>query len=206
MLCFYTLLSLNSCKKDPDVVPTTTANTSYQPLTKGSTWKYKSSVAPGNGEYTVTATGNTKVINGKTYQVLTSTVATGGESYARVDGENVYEYGKQTSSGFSFELESLSIKPAAAVNATWDDKATATNQGTSYDIIYRKTIKQKGTTRKVNNIDYKDVIVVERKTLISFGGVETETATETIYFAKGIGPIEQVSSLFNSSLLSATIK
>jgi hypothetical protein len=196
-----------SCKKDPDTgTNPPTNNTSYQPVTKGSTWTYKSSAAPGNGEYTITATGNTKIINGKTYQILTSTVSPTGEAYIRLDGENVYEYGKQSSNGSSFELENLVVKPAAAVNATWDDKATITSQGLSYDLIYRKTIKEKGVTRKVNNKDYKDVIVIERKTLVSVGGSENLSNTETLYYAKGIGPIEQVSSILNSSLLSATIK
>jgi hypothetical protein len=196
-----------SCKKDTTVTPDTgTANTSYQPTTKGSTWTYKSSAAPGNGEYTITATGNTKVINGKTYQILSSTIASTGESYIRLDGENVYEYGKQTSNGSTFEIENLVIKPAAAVNSTWDDKTKISTQGVSYDLIYRKKIKEKGVTRKVNNKDYKDVIVIERKTFISINGTETESGTETLYYAKGFGAIEQVSSLVNTSLLSATIK
>lgn len=124
----------------------------------------------------------------------------------RVDGENVYEYAEQSNSDTIIKIENLSIKPAAAVNATWDDKTTITNQGLTYDVIYRKTIKQKGITRKVNNIDYKDVIAVERQTIVSLGGSESVTNTELIYFAKGISPIEQVSSAVNSILLSATIK
>jgi hypothetical protein len=199
-----------SCKKDPETTSTTntvtTNNTSYQPLTKGSTWTYKSSAAPGNGEYTITATGNTKVIKGKTYQILTSTASPTGEIYVRLDGENVYEYGKQDINGSPFEIENLSIKPAAAVNATWDDKSTLTSQGFSYDVIYRKTIKEKGVTRKVNNKEYKDVIVIERITLYNFSGTPTEASKETLYYAKGIGAIEQVSDVVNSSLLSANIK
>lgn len=63
MMWYLMLGVLVSCgDKDDDASPAAAVELDYQPTTKGSTWTYG-----GTAPYTITATGNTKVIEGKTF-------------------------------------------------------------------------------------------------------------------------------------------
>jgi hypothetical protein len=185
----------------------TPVGSSYQPLTANSTWTYQNTE---NGTVTdattVTATSNTKLINGKTFTAFTEkTGSTTGNSYYLVDGNNYTNNSEDFADGVGTDI--LYLNDKEAVGYTWTGTAIASNPLVSG--TYTGKIMEKGVTRTILGKSYPDVIhtqVILHITVIGFGG----DTTCDFYAAKGVGLIEldtdDGTDKTTSKIMSYTIK
>jgi hypothetical protein len=167
-------------------------NDTYQPVSKNSTWKYVlTGVFP--GETTITSTGNTRVVNGLSCFVFTSTSTianAAGEGLFAIKDHNYYTVQKGTSpnTGAAFDVNLLYLNDTASVGYKWSYEA---GHGNGFTAIIDGAIITKGTTMTVEGKVYNDVIRTEMvlKYDIPMLGVLT-FATYDYYVAKNIGIIK----------------
>jgi|GEM_PF-1787738 hypothetical protein len=222
--------SSNNNNNNNNVSTSTTG--SYLPLTKGNVWNYTTVSNPA-GDYTYSSTvpGGTKVFNGKTYSVLIDVLSTdpttSDSTYAYQDGNKYYSYAPQTpTGGGALELKLIDLD--LPIGTSWSTSYPA-NQYTNDTYTFKVTAT--GLTRTVNNINYTDVISVDLTTTVALSSsyiallessgldasdialVEAEygggtSITQTTYYAKNVGVIEQTSSTGGLAiqLVSSTIK
>jgi hypothetical protein len=173
--------TLVSCHKedDPEPEPVSAAAQDYIPTTAKSTWSYG-----GTSPYTLTATGVTKVINGKTYHEMENKQgSTINKSYL------LKENGVYTAVGLLPNTETLEIailKENAPVGQSWE--YTATQEGV--DTKMKLSIVEKDISKTVEGKTYKNVIQVKMEYSYSFMGIDMGVvATSHYFFAKGVGLI-----------------
>ena len=168
-------------------------------------------------EYTLTSLGADTMINANKYAVFTTTIV--GEetrAYFRKDNNSYYQLAPAVNiggTGGAGDVQTLYLKDNQPVGTTWQEDLNA--GGAGQHITY--TIKNKGITKQVNGITYKDVIEVEVKASANTAGIpdlpagfDLSTVT-TGFFAKNIGLIyeEQPPAMGASmtiELLKAEIK
>jgi hypothetical protein len=159
------------CKKDDDddntadVLCDGISTNAYLPINAGNKWTYTTSL---NSTITLEVTSNTKVFDGKTYNVLIENDFAGSRNkYLRTDAQgNVYEYFE------SSESEGLFLP----VNPT---------QGQTYDLpsnIKYVVSKRDTTLTGVNRCDYTGVL----KYTADF---DDGSYFQDEYFVKGIGKV-----------------
>jgi len=178
-----TLFLFTQCKKD-DAAPTTATTTvNYSPLTTGSSWTYN--YTEGNAaavSYTYTVTDKDTTINGKTYNVLSSSDGSENKYMAKIDS-NYYRYASFSGIG---SFEELYLKDNRDVNSTWTGLASISYAGVPISANLTYTVKEKGISYLVNGKTYNDVIHIRLDAdalSISIGGGD-------FYYAKDIGLIE----------------
>ena len=191
------VLALVSCQKEMSVEPPGGGNPTgggggtipdtYQPVTKGSFWKYKDSALTGLTTL-MTATGNQKTISGKTYHVFT-TETTGqpaGEQYFYV-AKPVYGMRIDLNNGTVSTIEFIHLNDTASIGFTWTDNMAPVNGlaarfiGTIMERNISKTVAGKNFTNVMHtqlNLEYE----------IPFMGW-TNFAVYDYYIAKGVGII-----------------
>jgi hypothetical protein len=196
----------SACKKDSNNQPKPVAET-YQPLTAGSTWKYLSTSDGERDTATNTLTGETKIINNKTYYTVTS-VSTGEapeKVYFNVDNK-VYSI-IQTDAETGEQLELQYLKEDAAIGSSW----TSPIPGSSLPAQMVGNVVEKGINKTINSKTYSNVIHTRLLVQVDSGqGFET-FMTYNFYVAKGIGLIGIYGDLggnpiVNTELLSYNIK
>jgi hypothetical protein len=207
-IAILTLLSLflfSSCKKDDTLTP---PSKNYFPASKGSFWNLNSTaVKTNNGDYTLTATGTTKVINGKTYEVLTTTATVPTtESYIRREGSKIFGYAEQTIQGTKINLDKQIMDNDAVVGTTWETSSPVTINGFTITNIFKSTVTGVGLTRTVNSKVYTDVISIKEVQSYEIGGAISPFDNTEFYFANGIGGIESKSNFVTSFLKDYSIK
>ena len=168
-----------SCKKNNE--PATSVNDSYQPVTKGSYWKYKLGFTQPT-IYTVTMTGGTELINGRLYYKYNTSI---NEQASFGSGAFYSANGIVMSKG----SDNIFLKENAALAETWPY-----GNGTFMKVL------EKGISHNVEGKVFNNVIHLKYIKQIS-AGVTVDLGD--YYIAKGIGMIEQRSSdNVNFSLLT----
>jgi len=169
----------------------TGANGSYQPITKGSYWKYHDSQT--NSDYTLTLTGEKRTINGIDFAVFTSTPASAGaEGMFGIHGHDLYLSVKGAIPGSTdgINLNFLYANDTASVGYTWDNTAGQANGFTAYT---PGKILEKGISLTVAGKNYSNVIhtqIVLQYDLPVLGLVNA--STYDYYVAKNIGIVRIV--------------
>ncbi|WP_439882654.1 hypothetical protein ACSX1A_05675 [Pontibacter sp. MBLB2868] len=169
---------MTSCGNDEDATPAS-AEQDYVPTTKGSTWSYG-----GASPYTLTATGNTKVIDGKTYaEMETKQGSETRKSYVLKEKGVYTAIGMDPTMG-NFAL--MFLKEETPVGKPWFQTSTINGM----DATMTFTILEKGATKTVQGNTFKDVIHVEMVSTYTQAemGIEFNLTSE-YYWAKGVGLI-----------------
>ncbi|HYE54857.1 MAG TPA: hypothetical protein VD996_08445 [Chitinophagaceae bacterium] len=183
-------IAFASCQKDLDFETSTGGNNTgedtYQPITKGSYWKYKDSAFTGQTTL-MTVTGQTKTINGKSYHVISSE-ATGQpavEGYFYVN-KPVYGVRGEVPGGQGV-LDYTHLNDTASVGYTWTDDMGIIAQ---FPARFTGEIIERGISKVVEGKTYNDVIHTRLELeyeLPIFGW--TSFGSYEYYIAKNIGII-----------------
>lgn len=162
----------------------------YQPMTKNSFWKYKTT-----GFYTLanttTCNGQKRTVNGIEYTVFTS-VNTGqpaAEALFAIKDHNYYQSAQGVApSGATFNLNYLYLNDTASVGYTWQHIA---GQANGFTALTPGTIVEKGLSMTVEGKNYKDVIHTRIDLQYDMPGFGLLTfGTYDYYIAKNIGIIK----------------
>ncbi len=200
-------LFLASCKKDdPTPQGTDDFGGTYLPLKTGNKWSYE-----GDIKYDVEVTDNTKAFDGVLYKELKQTFASGvASSYYRVIDGAYNIYGTVPAHPSLGYLKQIILKDNVKKADTWTVELT-TSIYSKAKYVY-EVLGQVGP-RTVKGTSYEDVLAVK---LYTYGVViipgsdpeETLSATQTTYYAKNVGVIEQTSSQqgLNVQLVSKSLK
>lgn len=203
------VLALASCQKELSVdtpgsgnPPTGgggTAADTYQPITKGSFWKYKDSALTGQTTL-MTATGNTKTIGGKNYHVITSETtgqpATEGYFYV---AKPLYGIRSDVNNGIATTIEFIHLNDTASVGYTWTDNMPPVN-GLAARFI--GTVAERNISKTVAGKNYTNVIHTQLNLEYELPILGwTNFAVYDYYTAKGVGIIRIETTLtFGASL------
>lgn len=183
------LVLATGCKKDKDEEPGgVPKGDSYQPLTQGSFWKYKQTGLFA-GEYTLTATGTKKTVDGIEYVLMESSGSGQSSSaYYGVKDNNYYLRVVGTSpGGLPFDLTQLYLNDKEAAGYTWP---FAAGHGNDFAAFAPGKIIERDLTMTVQGKSYTNVIHTQVK--LSYEIPEFGTMGGMIYdyyMAKGVGVI-----------------
>ncbi len=195
-------LFTSGCKKNYEAPKSAD---SYQPITKGSYWKYNSTSLGGGSPSTQTMTGDAEGLRGKVYYKF-QTLIEGSVSNAYYAQKNGEYFLYQVIPGVGIR-EELYLKEGAATGEIWTH-----NIGSWLGVNYRirGVIVAKNTTHVVNGKTYSNVIHTHLRTeAAGSNSSDYRDAGDTDYYiAKGVGIIELKSSAnnLNSKLTNYEIK
>jgi hypothetical protein len=188
-----------SCQKNadpPTVDPVTPVK--YMSLTAGSTWNYEltDNRTADTTEFTVTAASRDSTINTRPYHVFTNNSGSVNEYYT-ITGNDYYTYRNLPSALGGASVEYLYLKDNLAVGKSWDQPFPVTFSGIPLNAVLTNTITEKGITKTVKGIAYKDVIHVT--TTLVFTGIplttsELSTDIQSFYAAK-FGLIQSINKI-----------
>lgn len=181
------IAAISSCKKNTNSV---TPNTSYSPVTVGSTWTYLRNSSDGkfnDSVYIFTATSGDTTIGNKVYNVFNN--STGGNIYYAITDSGYYRTGSLLSGlGIpqlaSFQELYLVNKPTTA--STWSTSLQITLLNNPLTITINYSIPSIGDTLTVLGNLYNNVIHVQ---LNSDQILEKTPVSGDFYYAQGIGLI-----------------
>ena len=181
-----------SCKKKKDTPPAT-APANYQPTSAGSAWSYTSTSNSVSKNYTLTATANDSVIDGKTYKVFLNS---GGPN------EYYYKTGNDYSRYSYFEalnqaLDLLYLKENYSVGQTWTQNKNATINGVNGTAILECVVAAKAVNHTVNGKTYTDVMDIKINPTFSVNGIllTNNKAEIHYYFSNNVGFIHSTTDL-----------
>jgi hypothetical protein len=211
------VLALASCQKELSIdtpgggnPPTGggggAAPDTYQPVTKGSFWKYKDSALTGQTTL-LTATGNVKTFGGKTYQIMNTETSgqPATETYYYVS-KPLYGMRIDLNGGITGTIDFIYLNDTARVGYTWTDNMGPVNGlgarsiGTMIEKNISKTVAGKTYTNVIHtqlNLEYEIPILGW-----------TSFAVYDYYVAKGVGiiRIETVSTIAGVRTVSDLIE
>jgi hypothetical protein len=188
-----TTLFFAACDKkdDSNSNPPGTPDT-YINTNSSSTWTYhednSSSGTTIGSDYTVTSTSRDTSIGSRKYHVYSFSY--GGSRYLNISWHDYYQF-DSIPVGNGITVERLYLKDDATVGTSWEQASDITVPGVPIPIPLKITnnITEKGITRTVKGMEYKDVIHVSSSLsspLITSGF----TSTIDSYFAPKYGLIE----------------
>ena len=221
LILIATTLFFAACNKkdDPNPNPPNTPDT-YINTNASSTWTYhednSSSGTTIGSDYTVTSTNKDTTIGSRKYHVYSFSY--GGSKYLNMSGHEYYQF-DSIPVGAGITVERLYLKDDAAAGVSWEQQADITVPGVPIPIPLKITnnIAEKGITRTVKGVEYKNVIHVSSSLsspLITSGF----TSSIDSYFAPKYGLIENTTKIdldymgivqkinLNTQLVSATLK
>lgn len=183
------IVGMVGCKLDPPVFPDGTPRSdSYQPVTKGTYWKYNADVAGVPLTQTTTMTGATETINGKLY--YTANTVTGPQS------ENSYYYhggGKYTFRGTSLmngiTLEFVYLVDNITVGQKWTAPVTDDGTVNTFPAQLVGEIMEVGITKVVSGKTFTNVVHTKLQLQYNISGAMETWVTYEFYTAKGVGLI-----------------
>jgi hypothetical protein len=187
-----------SCSKDEDNDPTPPETSkSYQPLTVGSTWLYKSrnNAAGTDATYTLTATSGDSTINGKSYKVFSRTNAS--NEYYYNTGDQYYQFG--AIANITAPTELLYLNSSVDAGVSWAETKDVNIPGlgvANLKITY--TTVEKLASLIVEGKTYENVIHVKLElSEVKLGAVPVPVVSQDIHFynAEGVGRIKQTVKL-----------
>jgi hypothetical protein len=209
------VLVIAGCKLDPpdfsntgnSTNGTSTNRTSksdnYQPVTKGSYWKFNSTIAGKTETQTHTMTGATATFNNKTYYTINAVSSNSGTSTSYYYHGNDNYTNRSTSGGVTVEY--LYLKDNYTVGKTWTAPMTDNGNINSIPAQVIGKIVEMGVTKVISGKTFTDV--VHTQVLIQYdlgSGFET-VQTQDYYIANGVGIIEadsNASGITSSSVVS----
>jgi hypothetical protein len=215
LLTLTTLIALffSACKKDNNNKPgDNTGGDTYQPVTTGSTWKYRTttiSPIPGNNTQTLDTTENTmtaeiKKIGTKNYHVLKS-VDNDGTTKTYLNFENhvysIIQLDDETDE--QFDLPYLNDNVAAGTS--WTTALDLSDAETQVDARLKTTIAEKGISRIILGKNYTNVIHSNVELQVKINGTYTTQFTQEFYVAKGIGVIAVYANTGGKVILKSEI-
>ena len=182
---------ITGCGKD-DTNPDPQAET-YITTSANSTWNYQETdniIPQSVTNYTLTSTNKDTTINSKVYHIYTDSY--GDSSYLNVTGRDYYQFDSLPLGLGTEPFERLYLKDDLSVNATWAQTLAVNLPSVPIPIpvTVTNTVTEKGISKTVNNVEYKNVIHV--KTTISATGIPAAALTTDInsYYAPKFGLIE----------------
>lgn len=181
ILCLVIGALVSCSEKEDEPEPASAAEQDYLPTTTGTSWTYG-----GMSPYTLTVTGNMKVINGKSYHEMEQkTTSASYKSYVLKENGVYTAIGMVPGSGMD-ELEITNLKEEAPIGISWEQTNTINYVDTKMSCM----IMEKGASKTVQGKTFKDVINVKMVTTFTFMGQEVIPAVTThYYFSKGVGLI-----------------
>lgn len=182
------------------------ASDSYQPTTKGSTWKYSVQlVGVDPVEQTITMTGGSTLINGKTYYEATSVSKTLGSStgYFYSDGSVYSTRASSIAAGVTLDMQYLDL--SKSVGAYWTSKVNDSGYVNGIPGQFRGTIAEKGITKTIGGKSFTDVIHTTIDLQYDYGSGFETFMTYEYYLAKGVGLIELDTTAFGFDSTKETI-
>ena len=178
-ICFW------GCKSDAPVAPEVTPKSSYQPVTKGSYWKYHITETPNHPviNATITMTGETEMVGGLLCHKFNFATEDGSIPGYFYHGNDIY-LRILNSPPNAFDLIPY-LKDNVAIGQTWEVALEAPNN------ISVGRIVEKDITRTVNHKLFTNVIHTQLLTQYKNDkGVVTTFQTTDTYIAEGVGLIE----------------
>jgi len=166
--------------------PTPVGSTDYQPLTTGTTWRYQNTQNGKTDTSSLTITGQTKIIDAKTFYEIAEKTGTVLDTSYYYKGNNIYISNTQNyADGIGTEF--IYLHDNEAIGYTWSGQAVASNPlvtGTYTGKILEKNISKTILGKAYNNIIHTQIAI----TITVFG--IPGTATTDMYIAKGIGIVQ----------------
>jgi hypothetical protein len=195
--CLLLVMSLMVSCGDDDPTPLASKIDTYMPLTTGSEWSYKGSLA-----YTAKITGNKKTINSKEYYEASATKAGGVPtlSYYRIENDEIQSYSELP--GLTDPVEMIIMKEKPALNGTWSSNVVVQ----SFTYKYTFTVEKMLTDYTVHEKTYKDVAQVKMVVSIDLFGTTSNIIEANYFYAKNIGLVHADLGIVESYLDSYTIK
>lgn len=194
LLVIALVISVTGCKLDAPVFPEGTPKSdSYQPVSKGSYWKYNADVAGIPITQTTTMTGATQTINGKLYYTANTTTGTQSENTYYYHGEGKYTF-RSTTLINGITLEFTYLTDNMTVGQKWTVPVTDDGTVNSFPAQLVGEVMESGISKVVSGKTFTDV--VHTKLLLQYnitGAMET-WQTYDFYTAKGVGLIQLDSS------------
>jgi hypothetical protein len=194
LLAFMALsVAMVSCHKDDEDPAPRDTDVSYQPLTVGSTWSYKTknNISSVESNYTLTATNKDTSINSKSYKVFTRSDA--GNEYYYNTGNAYYQFGSIANITGPTELLYLAADVEAGGSWTETKDVAIPGLGAS-NLKVTYTVVEKLASYTVEGKAYSDVIHV-KLTLsdITLSGIPVPITSQDLqfYYAAGVGRIKQ---------------
>jgi len=186
------ILALNACKKETDNAG---AAGDFQPLTSGSTWTYKETVA--NVTYTFTATNRDTSMFNKTYKVLSNSA--GGNVYLSKTGNNYYRFGTLQLPGGP-GLEEWYLVDNLNVNGTWEQSSTLSFNGTNYPVKLSYKINAKNRSLTVGTRNFTKVTEVGLTIFVRPAGFpgDLNLGSGTFFYEDGVGLVKSTLSVDGS--------
>lgn len=194
------ILIAAGCKLDPPIYPdgTDTTNnpgtvtppnnsaTGYQPTTKGSTWKYTTTVDATTLVQTTTMTGATLKINNKLYYAATTTL----------DADKGYTYYYHENDSYSYRSDMISpdlvieyiyLKDNWDIGKTWIAPITDSGLLNGFPAQIIGKIVEKDITKAVGGKTYNNVIHTHLELQYNTTGSFVTYQDIDYYIAKGVG-------------------
>lgn len=198
---------INNSSPDGKGEANTTHSTSYQPVSKGSTWVYNNSFIGGSStQTTIHMTGGTTTFAGKTYYNASGSTpgqaASNGYFY---NDSNIYIIRSTTPAVPGLAVNIQYLDTSLPVGGTWTNPAT--DSGTINDMPAQMvgTIMEIGITKTIGGKTFSDVIHTQIDLQYNFGTGFESFALYDYYIAKGIGIIEQDGKSLGVDLNKQTI-
>jgi hypothetical protein len=202
LLLFIASIALG-CKKSRET-PESVSNNSYQPVTKGSYWKYQDFFSGTAPRYsTITMTGDQIYIEARRYYKYQSVI----EGVSNIATGYFHAENGVVMSGLGVNggEESLFLNENAGIGETWFLKKAVSNAatgGVSYPVteptVTIVKLVEKGITHSVGGKSFKNVIHTKHMQQLSSGQT---VDVHDYYIAKGVGMIERRSADGSGSLL-----
>lgn len=172
----------------------TTLSSTYQPVTKGTYWKYVYVLNGVTDTVTTTMTGDSTVINGRTYYGGASVYQSGkfpaSTGYLSNQGHIYVQYA--TAEGNDIYLYFLN--DTTAVGHGWTSPINPTGSVNGVPGQFVGTIIATGLTKTINGKTFKNVIHDQVSLQYDYGTGFSTFITYDNYIAQGIGLIEVDSS------------
>lgn len=184
------------CKPDKPVFPDSAPTSdSYQPVTKGTYWKFNGVISGITLTQTTTMTGATETINGKLYYTANTVAGTQSENSYYYHGGGKYTF-RSTSMVNGITLEFVYLIDDMTVGKKWTAPVSDNGTVNSFPAQLVGEIMESGISKVVGGKTFTNV--VHTKLLLQYnitGAMETWT-TYDFYVAKGVGWIQLDSSTF----------
>lgn len=184
---------ITGCGKDDTTPDPNPQAETYITTSANSTWNYQESdnIPPQSvSNYTITSTNRDTTISGKIYHIYSD--SDGENRFLNVTGHDYYQYDSLPLGLGAGVFERLYLKDDIAVGANWVESLTVDIPSLPIPIplTITNTVAEKGISRTVNNIEYKNVIHVS--TSISSALIPAASLTTNIssYYAPKFGLIE----------------
>jgi hypothetical protein len=192
LCCAFAFFFAGCSKETPNTNPPVTSD-AYLNTTAGSTWTYhednSSGATPTSSDYTVTSTDKDSTVGSRKYHIYNFSY--GGSRYLNISGNDYYQFDSIAGSNGTI-LERIYLKDNLDAGATWSQDFNINYPGLPVTAPLKITNKivEKGISRTVNSIEYKNVIHVS--TSLSSSVIPEASLTSAIdsYYAPKYGLIE----------------